>query len=103
MATTPFVPCAARHPDGWLCILAAAHTDEHLSFDNRVLWEGSPGAPVWWTVGRVPLGVLEGAGETQQVPAGFSGVACDACGSMQTVQTGKCVTCQVCYHSGSCG
>lgn len=97
MSSPAFVACAARHPDGWLCILAAEHTgDEHLSLDNRVLWRGTPGAPVRWAVGRVR--------EATAPPAqAFSGVACDSCGSMRTVQTGKCVTCQDCYHSGSCG
>ena len=30
--------CSARHPDGWLCILAARHELDHLSIDNRVVW-----------------------------------------------------------------
>jgi len=34
---------------------------------------------------------------------GFSGEQCEQCGSMQTVRTGTCVKCQVCYHDGGCG
>lgn len=34
---------------------------------------------------------------------GFTGEPCDRCHSPNTVRTGKCLTCQDCFHSGTCG
>lgn len=35
--------------------------------------------------------------------AGFDGEVCGACGSVQTIRTGKCVLCLSCGHEGACG
>ena len=40
--------CSDQHEDGWLCILAKAHKGKHLSLDNRRVWQGSPGWPIFW-------------------------------------------------------
>lgn len=34
---------------------------------------------------------------------GFTGIPCDACGSLNTVRNGKCLLCMDCHASGECG
>jgi hypothetical protein len=40
--------CGSKNARGWYCVLLKDHSGDHLSIDNQRIWEGSPGAPVWW-------------------------------------------------------
>lgn len=103
--------CTAKHPgDGWLCILAHGHDGAHLSLDNRQQWEGTPGRPVRWQPtpakapapeGKLPerLALPTPAGKS----LGYTGIPCDACQSLNTVRSGKCLTCMDCHAAGECG
>lgn len=35
--------------------------------------------------------------------SGFTGIPCDACGSVNTVRSGTCLRCSDCNHAGGCG
>ena len=113
--------CTARHPDGWLCILAAGHDPDHLSLDNRVQWYGSPGAPIWWrdeppaVVDESMLDPTAVAGERGRITGaeirsaqtiGFTGELCGHCGSPNTRRIGKCLQCAApplgCGQDGTC-
>ena len=96
--------CAARHSDGWLCILGADHAEhddsgvrEHLSIDYTVLWRGTPGRPISWSA------VVANAPTLQGRALGYSGEPCQQCGSPNTRRTGTCLTCDNCGFAGSCG
>lgn len=51
------------------------------------------------------LGAPESTDETVSTAQfkGFTGIPCDACGSLNTVRNGKCLLCMDCHASGECG
>lgn len=51
------------------------------------------------------LGAPETTGESVRTAKsrGFTGIPCDACGSINTVRNGKCLLCMDCHASGECG
>ena len=52
------------------------------------------------TSSHVPPGRLLAA--PARLP-GYTGIPCDACGSLNTVRSGKCLTCMDCHAAGECG
>jgi hypothetical protein len=107
--------CAARHTDGWYCVLAVGHDGSHLSIDNTRLWRGTPGRPVLWVQDLTPeqtdelerqtnptLTQGEMARLTENKPR-FTGRPCENCNSMNTIQNGKCLLCMECGQTGECG
>lgn len=51
------------------------------------------------------LGAAERAGDGVRTAKrmGFTGIPCEACGSVNTVRNGKCLLCMDCKSSGECG
>lgn len=111
MAADPY--CPAAHPgEGWLCILRRDHAGPHLSLDNRARWQGTVGRPVRWSAAAE---ASAGEQHRRQAPArlalpepsgqalGYTGIPCDACQSLNTVRSGKCLTCMDCHAAGECG
>ena len=103
--------CPAAHSDGWLCVLAEGHEGPHLSLDNRARWRGTVGKPVRW---RAQIQDLPDLPDRPRVPEqlalmpagkdlGYTGIPCDACGSVNTVRVGKCLRCDNCQTAGECG
>lgn len=87
-----------------------------MSLDNRKLWHGTPGAPIFWPndAERAPrreitdeVGMLDStltqaeAGVAQH--KGYTGIPCDHCGSLNTIRNGACLLCTDCHSSGECG
>ena len=92
--------CSERHSTGWLCVLKAGHEGDHMSIDNASMWKGTPGKPVFWpreNVTQVPT--------VHAVPnkPSFTGIPCEYCESMNTIQNGKCRLCLDCKQTGECG
>lgn len=95
--------CGRKSNSGWLCILAEGHSDEHLSIDNSRLWEGTPGYPIRWKTKTKTKVALESPTNAPENKPKFTGIPCDHCGSMNTVQNGKCRQCLDCLQTGECG
>lgn len=122
MARDPY--CPGNHPEGWMCVLTRDHDGPHLSLDNRHRWRGTVGKPIRWRseVKDLPMDedpepepredpvpgpttevtTVNGT-EVPHVLPGYTGIPCDSCGSMNTVRSGKCLTCMDCMSAGECG
>lgn len=79
------------------------HEGDHLSLDNRTMWQGTPGAPVFWANASV-RGPADFESKQQMARIqGFEGEECSECGSMQMVRDGRCLKCMVCGSTtGGC-
>jgi hypothetical protein len=104
---TPKRQCAHySQREGFYCVRLLGHEGDHLSIDNRVLWEGTPGGPVFWQseAARGQPPTSEQARREQARVQGYEGEACPSCNAMQMIRDGKCLKCLACGTSpGSCG
>jgi hypothetical protein len=79
----PCPECGGDHP-------ASVHLDAQAAARHLGLVTSS----------QVPPGRLQAA--PARLP-GYTGIPCDACGSLNTVRSGKCLTCMDCHAAGECG
>ena len=109
------VICAVEHESGFLCVRREGHDGDHLSIDNRKLWQGSPGAPVFWAneglrqkaKAEVTQGMLDPTltGSESGVMAkmkGYSGESCGECQGMSMRRNGTCLVCDTCGATTGC-
>lgn len=90
--------CGNKGPDGFLCILKHGHGGDHLSLDNREVWQDTPGKPVSWPD---PPEMITSSYQIARA-LGFEGVECQECGSLSTTRNGSCLKCQNCGSTTGC-
>ena len=100
--------CAHKSSTGWLCVLAQGHDGDHMSVDNSRLWEGTPGAPVFWRSAKTaPIALdptltqVEAGTVAKTRPPSPTGDPCTHCGGPM-MRTGTCSVCLDCGESGGC-
>lgn len=111
--------CGARDPKtGFFCVRLEGHDGDHLSVDNRVVWQGSPGAPVFWpneqlrreitaemldpTLTDTEAGVRPKTPASEALLKGYTGDSCDQCGSVRMRRNGTCLLCEDCGATTGC-
>lgn len=88
--------CRDESEEGWLCVLPEGHEGQHVSVDNRKVWKGTPGMPVFW-------------GDLQKEPKEpkdiLVGDICGVCGQPSIIRESACRTrCKSCGAiEGGCG
>lgn len=75
-----------------------------MSLDNREVWEGSPGKPIFWESVKHETKPKQSkeAAFTQARQMGFSGEMCSHCGSLNTKYNGTCLVCSECGQTTGC-
>lgn len=101
--------CCAVHPDGWLCMLNAHDIGDHLSWDNRELFGGSPGKPIRWPSKRgkpltEPVAMKMPSPTSLGPPdaGNWTGEQCPDCHGMRMQRQGYCSKCVDCGSTTGC-